>query len=276
MERLTNLIHSTSEVLSNSKARVASVVFVLAAAIILFASIDSLRTKVHPPADAVTIRFIDAPAWIGDSLRDHLASTAAPWLLGTRLMHNDLSNARNALLDSGCFATISQIERVGPNIIEIKATFLSPSAKIVDSRGPLLIDRSGLILPEGYRVQTDAHLVTIQSPVYDRPDTVGMYWPGTDVAATLSLLELLHTKPWFQQVETINLAAFEQNHQLVLITDTGSRIIWGSPPGEEAALEAMPWQKIERLEWLYDHHGRIDQYHPGELDITRTGLITKS
>jgi hypothetical protein len=276
MERLSNAIQSATQMLKEHRSWIGGTACVLATAILLLVSINTLRARVHPPIDTVTIRFNNAPTWIGESLRDHLASTAAPWLLGTQVMHDDLQNARAALLNSGCFSSISQIRRVETNVIEIDATFLAPSAKIVDSRGPLLIDRTGLILPEGYRVHTDAHLVTIHDPVYDRPDTVGTYWPGTDVAASLSLLDLLATESWFQQIDAIDLARFEQNHQLVLVTDTGSRIIWGSPPGEEAALEAMPWQKVERLQWLHDRHGRIDQHHDGELDITRTGLITKS
>ena len=257
----------------NGKIWVAGLTLVLVATLTIGWLADTLRSVVHRPAEQVTIRFIDSPTWIGDSLHDHLASTAAPWLLGTRLHHEDLVRTREALLDSGCFSRVRQVRRVGVDIIEIEADFLEPRATIVDTDGPMLIDASGRVLPVGFHVKTN--LIAIRNPTYDRPDNGRGYWSGTDVTAALSVLALLEQQEWSDQISAIDLMRHEQHGELVLVTDTQSRIIWGSPPGEEAALEALADRKIERLAWLHQHHGRIDQHHRGVIDVTDSSVVTK-
>ena len=236
---------------------------------------STLHNHVHQPIDEVTIRFIDSPVWVGDSLHDHLAATAAPWLLGTQLHHADLAQTRTALLESGCFSSVRQVRRVGPHIVEIEADFLRPRATIVDRDGPLLIDATGHVLPSGFHVQADATLISIRNPAYDRPAEGRGHWPGTDVTAALSVLDLLAQQEWIEQIMAIDLVQYEQHGRLVLVTDTQSRIIWGSAPGEEAALEALADKKIERLTWLHAHHGRIDQHHRGVIDVTDSSVVTK-
>lgn len=236
---------------------------------------DTLYTRVHQPAEEITIRFVDSPIWIGESLHDHLASTAAPWLLGTRLHHDDLVRTRDALIESGCFSSVRQVRHVGSNTIEIEADFLRPRATIVDTDGPLLIDGDGRVLPSGFHVQTDSTLITIRNPAYNRPDVGRGHWQGTDVAAALSVLELLEQQNWSDQISAIDLMHYEHSGNVILITDTQSRIIWGSAPGEEDALEALADRKLERLTWLHEHHGRIDQHHRGEIDVTDSSVVTK-
>lgn len=238
-------------------------------------SVDNLRMRVMQPVDEVTIRFIDAPIWVGHSLHDHLASIASPWLLGTSLQRIDLVNAREALIASGCFQDIHQVRRSGLTIVEITATFLEPGARVIDGEGVLLIDDRSIILPEGYRVGNDTHLVNLTSPAYGRPTNGQRHWPGEDVASALALLHAINGQEWLPQVESIDLHGFETSRKLVLVTDLGTRIIWGSPPGRETALEALAHQKIVRLSWLNTHHGRIDQHHRGEIDVTDSSFVTK-
>ncbi len=236
---------------------------------------DFLRSRVHTPVDSVTIRFLDAPSWIGDSLHDHLTDLAAPRLLGTPLDRMDLINAREALIASGCFAEVRQVRRTNRATIEIDATFLKPRARVLSSSGPLLIDREGFVLPAGYRVATDTHLVNVLNPAYGAPETTAGRWMGADINASLQLLELLDDLPWYDQVKAMDLGQFDEGEQIVLVTDLGTRIKWGSPPGREAALEAMARDKISRLDWFNTHHGRIDQNHRGELDLTNASIVIK-
>ncbi|MEE3002585.1 MAG: hypothetical protein VX908_07830 [Planctomycetota bacterium] len=246
----------------------------LAALVILSWSVEQLRSHVHRPVEEVTIRFIEAPNWVGESLKNHLGSTAAPWLLGTTLQRADLNNARDALLASGCFRDVLQVHRSGTTTIDVTAIFLEPNARIVDRYGSLLIDHQGLPFPAGYRV--DTHLVTLRSPAYDRPVAPDEPWSGTDVAAALSLLQMIDQKPWYDQVVEVDLSTFDRDNSLVLITDIQARIIWGSPPGEEAGLECLAAKKIERLTLFHEQVGRIDQHHRGTIDFTDSSMVTKN
>jgi hypothetical protein len=187
----------------------------------------------------------------------------------------DLINAREALIGSGCFSEVQQVRRIGVTTVEIDATFLEPRARVIDKSGSRFIDHAGIVLPRGYRVDTTRHLVDLIEPTYGWPAGSANRWQGEDVASSLLLLNTLTNQPWFTQITAIDLNDFESNRQLVLITDTGSRIVWGSPPGRETALEALSHQKIERLTWLHTHHGRIDQHHRGEIDVTDSSIVTK-
>ena len=98
---------------------------------------------------------------------------------------------------------------------------------------------------------------------------------GHRCRCALSVLELLEQQNWSDQISAIDLMHYEHSGNVILITDTQSRIIWGSAPGEEDALEALADRKLERLTWLHEHHGRIDQHHRGEIDVTDSSVVTK-
>lgn len=250
-------------------------VCLVALGLVLTWSIQQLRDHVHQPVEEVTIRFIEAPQWVGESLKNHLGATAAPWLLGTSLQRMDLNNAREALLASGCFHDVLQVERSGSTLVNVTAVFLEPNARIIDRHGALLIDHRGIPLPTGYRVHEDTHLVTLRSPAYDRPTAANDRWSGADVTAALELLELIDEYAWYDQVVEVDLSAFDRDQSLVLVTDIRSRIIWGSPPGEEAGLECLAEDKIKRLSWFHEEAGRIDQHHRGTIDFTDSSMVTK-
>ena len=249
--------------------------FVTGVVVALALSVDSLRARVHAPVHSVTIRFLDAPSWVGDSLHDHLTSLAAPWLLGTTLDRVALINARESLIASGCFADVMQVRRGGSSVVEIVAVFLKPRARVLDVSGPLLVDREGFVLPAGYRIGDTTHLVHILNPAYAAPDTPASRWLGDDMNASLQLLDTLDGQEWFSQITAIDLGDYDMQRQLVLVTELGTRILWGSPPGRETVLEALTHEKIERLTWLHTYHGRIDQHHRGEIDVTDASIVIK-
>jgi len=254
---------------------VGGLAFVTGVIIALTLSVDTLRARVHAPVHSVTIRFLDAPAWVGESLHEHLTNLAATWLLGTTLDRVDLINAREALIASGCFADVVQVRRSGYDVVAIEAVFLKPRANVLGSSGPLLVDRDGFVLPAGYRINASTHLVHILNPAYSAPETAAGRWPGDDMNASLLLLDTLDEQDWFSQITAIDLGDYDTQRQLVLVTELGTRILWGSPPGRETVLEALTHEKIERLTWLHDYHGRIDQHHRGEIDVTDASIVIK-
>ncbi|MAA52739.1 MAG: hypothetical protein CMJ41_06935 [Phycisphaerae bacterium] len=243
--------------------------------VILMLARNPLRATAHPPVESVTIRFVDAPTWIGDSLHQHLTDIVAPWLLNTPLDRTALINAREALIASGCFAEVRQVRRAGDQVVEIEGRFLRPSARVLDNGSSLLVDREGFVLPGGYRVGDASHLVQVIAPNYRSPEHAGQRWPGDDMAAALLLLDTIKDRDWYEQIAAIDLTEFRVRQQLVLVTDLGTRIIWGSMPGRETPMEAMSSDKIQRLEWFHTHHGRVDQHHRGIIDVTDAGIVTK-
>ena len=277
IERISSLVHAVGDRCTRRTMSSWFGVLLLGCGILLALTLggNALRATAHPPAESVTIRFVDAPAWIGDSLHGHLTDIAAPWLLHTSLDRTALINAREALIASGCFAEVLQVRRAGDHVVEIEGRFLKPSARVLDEGRNLLIDREGFVLPDGYRVGDSSHLVQIIAPNYQPPEHAGHRWPGDDMAAALLLLETIEDQSWYEQITAIDLAEFRVRQQLVLVTDLGTRILWGSMPGRETPMEAMSKDKIQRLDWFHTYHGRVDQHHRGIIDVTDAGIVTK-
>ena len=227
----------------------------------------------------VTIRFVNPPQWIKGPLGDSLLRTATMQIGGDPLRRDDLVAVRQALIDTGWFYSVDQVRRVQSDLVEITAAFVHPYTLIRDGSGYHLIDVEGKLLPKSYGPgddlpmvydsQRDAtvSMIAISGAHFKRPP-VGKSWDGADVSAGLKLLQLIDRQPWRHQIIEVDVSQFLKDGPIKLRTDRGSVILWGGPPGEEAALELLAAGKIQRLNLLYANHGRIDGNRVGELDIT--------
>ncbi|MCH2132999.1 MAG: hypothetical protein MK116_04530 [Phycisphaerales bacterium] len=248
---------------------------VLALLLATVAVIPTLSRRVERPVDQVEVRFSSLPGWAGPSLLDHVTSLAESRLNGTTLARGDLQAVHQDLLDSGFFEVVSQVRRSGTDEITVDATLVTPMAKVRDRHGTALIDTAGNLMPPGCGVSGDVHVVTITNPRYSRPTRPRQTWTGGDVAAAIRVLKQISGAAWIDQVEAIDLTKYAASGSLVLVTDNGSRIVWGSAPGAEKAMESLQEWKIERLDELHRLSGRIDQYHSGEIDITDASVVIK-
>lgn len=107
----------------------------------------------------------------------------------------------------------------------------------------------------------------------------GLLWQGTDLRAAATLLDSLrpYERIWAQiagvKVEPGQGTAV---HQLTLVTDHGSLILWGRPPGEEGSIESSTADKLKVLIAAHDRTGRIDigeafnDIRTGNYEIDRT------
>ena len=247
----------------------------LAAIICFTALIPVLARRVETPVETVTVTFSQVPHWAAPTIVDHLCELAGTQLTGTTLSRADLQATREELLESGFFNDVAQVRRSGPSEVVIEASLVTPLARVRDDRGQALIDTHGRLMPPGCGVAGNVHVVTIENPRYGRPDRPGDIWSGGDLAAALRVLHHISDAAWITQVEAIDLSRYPANGNLVLISDNASRIVWGSAPGNEKAMESLLDRKIARLDQLHRLSGRIDQYHPGEIDITDASLVVK-
>lgn len=231
------------------------------------------------PPHEVVVRFKHPPQWIKGSLADHLLRTASIQISGDPLKRDDLVTMRQALVDTGWFDSIDQVRRTAPDMIEIEAQFVRPYTIIRDAAGHHLVDSSGKLLPKSYRrnddlpVMHDARtgqtlpMIAISGGHFKRP-AIGTVWEGADIAAGLKLMHVIDQQPWRHQIAEIDVSSVVRDGLIRLRTMSSSVILWGSAPGEEAALELPAEGKLQRLALLYQNHGRIDGGRTGELDIT--------
>ncbi|HJN79288.1 MAG: hypothetical protein QF723_00550 [Phycisphaerales bacterium] len=239
----------------------------LAFAIGLAVAAPSLERAVSATAPRPSeVRFVDTPDWIGDSLIEHLGRIATSHITESIPEQAQLVAIHNALDNSGWFDNVRQVRRTASGDIEVAAVFLNPVAVVTDEHGDVLVDGIGQPLPDGTRMSNEDHHLRITNPGQNRPTRPRRIWQGDDVAAALRLLAVLDGRNWTNQVAAIDLADFNRSGSLVLMT-THSRIIWGSPPGEETPLETLTDRKLLRLNEGFQTTGRIDQHHRGILDL---------
>lgn len=217
------------------------------------------------PPQPIEVVFLDAPAWVAGELRDELAWAVRDQLGSDPFDRADLVEARSALLQVGCFEEVVQVQRTADNRIEVRAVYLDPYAVVHDKGEKWLIDPLGRLLPPWFQLNDRVEFIAITGTRYDPPARPGLQWEGGDVTAALKILRLLDHQPWRSQIVEIDVTGYTDGQPLRLITDQGSRIIWGSAPGEERGLELSAQEKFGFLTGLYQRQQRIDGHHEGEL-----------
>jgi hypothetical protein len=89
------------------------------------------------------------------------------------------------------------------------------------------------------------------------------------------VLHLLAGKPWRTQIAAIEVGEFLTDGRIVVRTDLGARIIWGSAPGAERALEVTAPAKVRYLDDAFRNFGRIDTGRNAELHFYEQGYFAR-
>jgi hypothetical protein len=216
----------------------------------------------------VTVRFVHRPAWMSDAELEPLAELVADPLRGSPLQRGNLAAAREALLRSGWFEEVRQVRRTGGDEVEVDGVWTTPFAVVREGGYDHLIDLHGRLLPRCYRPGTTPRsLIRIESASQPRPAEYGTPWPGDDVQAALAVARLVDSRPWRPQVAWIDLSEVPKDGCIRLRTSRACAIRWGRAPGREGASEVPARQKLEYLDWLHQHYGRIDAGCEEQLDL---------
>jgi len=223
--------------------------------------------------ETIEILFVDSPAWVNDELQEYLMAAIEPRLTRDPFYRDELVQIRHELLNTGWFERVDQVRRVRRDRIEISGEYVDPFAVVRDHEGDHLVDPRGHLLPRTYPFNTAEQFIVITGHRFPRPGRIGMQWEGADINAALRLLGLIQAQSWRGQVAKIDITGVIRGGPIRLVTDRGTRIVWGSPPGEEAALEALTDRKLYYLSYLQRRYDRIDMGHVGEIDITSTTSI---
>jgi hypothetical protein len=233
--------------------------------------LEARAAERHRP-ESIEVHFRAAPEWFAGDVQQQVLRTIEAIVGSDALSRQDLIAVREGLFALGWFADIAQVRRVHAERIEIDAVFLQPYAVVRDRRGDHLVDPHGRLLPRTFRTG-ESGFVAIVGAAFDRPQRAGNVWEGADVAAALQVLRLVQSQPWRRQVVEVDVAGHMGGRAIRFITDRGSRIVWGSAPGEEGALESLATWKLHYLNHLQKTFGHIDMGHSGEVDITSTRTI---
>jgi hypothetical protein len=152
------------------------------------------------------------------------------------------------------FARHPWVERVlrvdvGPRRVRVSLTYRTAVLTVPLAGGPpRAVDGGGVLLPEA---ATDPEAPTLRGPVRRPAGPPGEPWGDERVAAAARTAAAL--RPHQAQLKITSLDVVEGEIQLQWSPGT---VVWGRPPGDEAAGEATADEKVRRLlEFAGGHDG---------------------
>ncbi len=217
---------------------------------------------------AFQVAFSSLPIWMSEADLTPLADVVAERLNGSPMDRAGLAEARDALMQTGWFSEIKQVKRSGMSEVSVDAVWTIPFAVVREDGYDHLIDIDGKILPRCYRAGTaPTSMIRIEHASFGRPASFGDAWAGKDMRGAVALARLIDDHPWRAQIACIDLDRTKEDACLRIKTNRGCIIKWGRAPGSESAAEVPSRQKIEYLQWLFDHYGRIDAGCDDEMNL---------
>ena len=214
------------------------------------------------------VYFSSRPVWMSEADLAPLAEVGAKQLNGSPMDRDGLTESREALMRTGWFSEIIQVKRSGMNEVYVDGVWTTPFAVVREEGYDHLIDTDGKLLPRCYREGTSpSSLIRIENASFACPAAYGNEWAGKDMRGAVALARLINDHAWRGQIACIDLDRTKDDGCLRLKTNRGCTIKWGRCPGNESAAEVPARQKIEYLQWLFDHYGRIDAGCEDELNL---------
>ncbi|MEZ6233221.1 MAG: hypothetical protein R3B68_03430 [Phycisphaerales bacterium] len=216
--------------------------------------------------------------WLPEEFRADLRHLAALHL-GERdpLSQEPLARLGESLAASGWFDGQPTIRREPGSTIRIDGVWRVPVASVRVMGNDLPVSRQGRIMPIPYEVGQSGQPVVfgMQGLPPLRADGSLDYaarWDARDLDAGLELLDALRTQPYFDRITGVDVGDFASRGMLVLVVNTGARIVWGGRAGVFNPGEIPTPMKLQRLDRLFVHEaeGRLNQpsivfelYHEG-------------
>jgi len=159
---------------------------------------------------------------------------------------------RNAFAQHPWVEDVERIEVTPGQPVCVRLRFRLPVLAVPLGKQVRVVDRHGVLLPGA--VETEG-LPTLLGKVTRQSGPTGSAWEDPVVQAAARTAGFLHG-----QQQRLQLAEVEYRRgEVILWTAGGSRIFWGSPPGDEAAGEASAVLKRDRLLLNFDQRAEAGQ-----------------
>lgn len=202
------------------------------------------------PAD---ISINPPPGWIDSDIKSQvLAAAKLDWPL--RLYDESLAEQlAQAFALSPWVARVERVAKSYPAQIHVELAYRRPVAMVKSGGYIRPVDAEGVVLPTEDFSPAEAQVFPLIDGIATPPHGLGTSWGDLRVTGAASIASLFAER-WqdlnFHRIVpsiTSKAGGPDQAHYYYLFTHGGTRIIWGRPPGMEAAGEPTAADKIERL-----------------------------
>lgn len=210
---------------------------------------------------AADVELINAPAWMSDDTRQHLATVVAGRVETDPMDGRSLRIAVMALDENPWVRGVTQVARLEGGTIHVTADYREPVAVVQGRDGYHLVDEFGIVLPGlYYNHQIDRLDLPLVTGVTSAPPReAGQLWPGDDVQAGLKLVRLLAHEDYADQIKSYDVSHRDARGRIRLVLFTGRGMVrWGLPPGEEQTIEPEAATKMTWLSFVDRKRGGID------------------
>ncbi len=232
--------------------------------------LDRYRKETAPPLEGhIELELVAVPDWVNSELKQKV-------LKAGRGDFEDLRIDENAagLVQQNIDRQIAWLDDVKVqtthNAVRIEGRWRKPVGLIKAGRRSFYVDAEQVVLDFMEMPGLPIVEITGLPPIRKIPP-LGEVWGGDDLAAAITLLELLERrdrietsqKPLLSEIDRLDVSNFDgrKNSKLphiVLYAKDGTKIIWGAEIGKwQRYLESTDEQKIAKLYSYYREYGTL-------------------
>jgi hypothetical protein len=172
---------------------------------------------------------------------------------------------------------VERVERVAllsSKRIEVRMNYRVPVALVMIRNAQIPIDRNGVILPAVPGLE--AELLPIYGVNNLPSGLVWTFWASPDIVAAGQLAALIESERERMRIVAIEVGGDRLQHDLRLVLEHGTRIIWqdvGGPPKEGTPTNG---QKLRHLRNYWANHADVDRaYGPFVIDVRKAPEIVR-
>jgi len=203
------------------------------------------------------------PAWIHYDVRPELLLISFPEKNGNVLQRDVLQKVASAAERHPWIRKVQSLRKVYPGTISANVVWRQPVLMVRIPEGLLPVDAEGVLLPS-------RDFTPVEAAQYPRlvgldvlpAGPAGQSWGDARVVQAAELAALLFEdwkKYGFRHIELISTQiTHPPKYEFIIVTHSGSRIVWGHAPSVVTTQEASADEKLARIEAYYRQHGSFD------------------
>lgn len=219
-------------------------------------AVDTL-TPGNPIVTVAWPRDAQGQVWLPSVERERLGKLMTGAAAGGRALSPEpLAQIGRALDETGWFEGTPTVRWTADGQIQAEGRWRPPAAAVRIGPREHLIGYDARLLPLDYPTG-ESNQIFLLHPAQPEP-AVGDAWQGEDVRAALDLVVLLQREGLLGQVAGVDLGEGRESGRLAIITDRGSRVLWGGGPEHLRPGEQPTSIKLKRLHGLIERTGRLD------------------